>query len=124
MAAMWMVVLLLGVTGRGWQLALLEALPVTLRDSARGRRRPEIRARTEADTRRLIVQGLSRLGRRPTVELELIVLLLLPGLVDRILTDTLLQKAPLETFSRRAGRDIATLLPHSSESEPESGSGA
>ncbi|MEU8205231.1 hypothetical protein [Streptosporangium sp. NPDC049046] len=77
MAAMWMVVLLLGATGRGWQLALPEALPVTLRDSARGRRRLEIRARTEADTRRLIVQGLSRLGRHPTVELELIVLLLL-----------------------------------------------
>ncbi|MEU8039531.1 hypothetical protein [Streptosporangium sp. NPDC049078] len=117
MAAMWMVVLLLGATGRGRRLALLEALPVTLRDSARGRRRLEIRARTEADTRRLIVQGPSGLGRHPTVELELIVLLLLLGLVDRILTDTLLRKAPPETFSRRAGRDIAALLPHSSESE-------
>jgi len=110
-------VLLLGATDRGWQLALMEALPVTLRDKDLSERQLQIRTRSEADARALIAQGLSRLGRRPTLELDLIALTVL-GLVDRILVDTLLQDAPLETFTRRAASDIATLLMHLSDPAP------
>lgn len=102
-------VLLVGAPDRGWQLALMEALPVTLRDSGLAERQLEIRAHAEADARLLIEQGLTRLQRRPTIAIDLVALLVL-GLVDRILTDTLLQGAPLDAFSRRAGSDVATLL--------------
>lgn len=109
-------VLLLGANDRGWQLAQMEALPVALRDPALSGRQLQIRTSTEADTRLLVNQGLSRLARRPTIDLDLLVRLLL-GLVDRILTDALLEDTSLDQFSRRAAHDIAALLLHASEKE-------
>lgn len=107
-------VLLIGAADREWQLAIMEALPITLRDPELAARQLQIRASTEADTRALVTQGLDRLGRRPTLDLDLLVLSVL-GTVDRVLTDTLLQDEPLGTFSARAASRVATLLLHGSE---------
>jgi AcrR family transcriptional regulator len=100
--------LTVGASDRDWQLALMEALPVMLRDPALAERQMQIRARAEADTRQLISQGLARLDRRPRVDDDLLVLLLL-GLIERTLTDCLLESS-LEDFPRRTAGSIATLL--------------
>lgn len=115
-------VLTVGTSDRDWQLAIMEALPVSLRDPALAQRQVEIRARAEADARLLVVRGLDRLDRRSTVDVDLLVLLLL-GLVERILTDALLQRS-LETYPRRAGTAAATLMlslsrPAEGESDPD-----
>lgn len=114
-------ILLTGAADRDWQLALMEALPVTLRDPALAERQGQIRARAEADTRLLVGQGLERLERRPTFDLDLLVLLLL-GLVGRLLTDTLLTST-LDVFAQRAGAAVAQLLMHSSEPIPTTHTG-
>lgn len=106
-------VLMIGTAQRDWQLALMEALPVTMRDPALAGRQSEIRARAEADARLLVTEGLDRLGRKPTIDTDLLVLLLL-GVVERMLTDALL-RSTLDAFPRRAGGAVATLLLHSSE---------
>ncbi|MGJ9421398.1 TetR/AcrR family transcriptional regulator [Aeromicrobium sp. CF3.5] len=105
-------VLLIGTVSRDWQLALMEALPVTLRDPVLIGRQLQIRARAEADTRLLMSQGLHRLERRPTLDADLLVLLVV-GAVERIKTDTLLEDA-LGDFPTRAGSAIAALLLHAS----------
>lgn len=101
-------VLTIGTSDRDWQLALMEALPISLRDPELAGRQVQIRTRAETDARLLISRGLDQLGREPTVEVDLLVLLLL-GLVERILTDALLQGS-LEDYPRRAGSAAATLL--------------
>lgn len=105
-------VLTIGAAQFEWQLALMEALPVTMRDPILAERQSEIRAREEADTRLLLVQGLERLGRRPTIDTDLLVLVLL-GVIDRSLTDALL-RSTLDSFPRHAGSAIAAVLLHCS----------
>lgn len=107
-----MQVLTIGTAQRDWQLALMEALPVTMRDPVLAERQSEIRARAEADARLLVTQGLERLGRQPTIDTDLLVLVLL-GVIERSLADALLQSR-LDAFPRRAGSAIAAVLLHSS----------
>lgn len=101
-------VLAIGSSNREWQLAVMEALPVSLRDPSLARRQLSIRAAAESLTRELVERGLERLERRASVELDLLVRLLL-GLVDRLRTDVLLED-DLDAFPGRAGPAVASLL--------------
>lgn len=101
-------VLAIGSSNREWQLAVMEALPVSLRDPSLARRQLSIRAAAESLTRELVERGLERLERRASVELDLLVRLLL-GLVDRLRTDVLLED-DLAAFPGRAGPAVASML--------------
>lgn len=105
--------LMIGTAERDWQVARMEALPVTMRDPVLAEWQSQIRARAEADARLLVTQGLERLGRQPTIDTDLLVLAVL-GVAERSLANALLE-GTLDSFPRRAGSAIATLLLHASE---------
>lgn len=60
-------ILAIGSADRDWQLALMEALPVSLRDPALAAHQLTIRSQAEDDAAHLLSLGLDRLGRTPTI---------------------------------------------------------
>lgn len=113
-------VLTIGSADRSWQLARMEALPISMRHPELAAHQVRIRTQAQQDARQLVELGLQRLARTPAIDLDLLVLQVL-GAADRILIDVLLEDA-VDDYPDRLAGVIATLLVHGSHATSKDGS--